>query len=281
VTTDRRGSPDIVADLTDPAVVERLPAVETVVHCAAVQYLSADLPLVGRRRYFHVNNVEATRHLASRYAGTGAHVVNVGSSMVYEQAAGRVYGASSPWCGQGPYTASKIEADAHVARMPNPVACVVPTIIAGQGRGGLFVPLVRAMRRFGIAICPGSGRHKIHLVHVDDAASLVLAVVEHRAVGRFNAASTEPLSIREWIDEIAKVLNIPRIRTIVVPVGAVALMSAVSGYRLLAREQVLLLRLAHVLSLDESLALGWRPAYTNAEIVRETARALDRATGSR
>lgn len=274
LTTDKRGTPDVVADLVDASHVRRLPAVDAVVHCAAVQYVSADLPLFARRQYFHTNNVVATRNLADRYAGTGAHFVNIGSSMMYEQVAGRTYNARSPWRGQGLYTASKIAAQGYVDRMPDPVACVIPTIIAGKGRGGLFASLVKTMRRWNIAICPGPGRHKTHLVHVHDAASLVVAVVEARATGRFNAASSEPLSIVEWIGEIAAALHVPHVRTLTLPLEPLALASAMSGYRLLAREQVLMLRLPHVLALDESLALGWTPQFTNAEIVRETALAL-------
>jgi nucleoside-diphosphate-sugar epimerase len=274
VTTDLRGGADVTADLSDVAAVGRMPAVDAVVHCAAVQYVSEDLPLLARRRYFHVNNVVATRNLAERYAGTGAHFVNVGSSMMYEQAPNRIYGARSPWRAQGLYTSSKIEAHRYVERMPDPVACVIPTIIAGKGRGGLFASLVRTMRRWRVAVIPGPGRHKTHLVHVHDAASLIATVVERRATGRFNAGSAEPLSIVEWIEEIAGALDIPRVTRLVLPLEPLALASALSGYRLLAREQVLMLRLPHVLALDESVALGWNPKFTNAEIVQETARAL-------
>jgi hypothetical protein len=41
-----------------------------------------------------------------------------------------------------------------------------------------------------------------------------------------------------------------------------------------------MLRYPHVLSIDEGLALGWVPKYTNARIVRETARALTRPAGT-
>jgi hypothetical protein len=99
-------------------------------------------------------------------------------------------------------------------------------------------------------------------------------VIERRATGLFNAASPQPLSIAEWVDEIASELQLPRIRRISVPLDAVEMLSAAVGHRLLAREQLLMLRFPHVLSTDESLGLGWTPKYTNAQIVRETARAL-------
>jgi hypothetical protein len=77
---------------------------------------------------------------------------------------------------------------------------------------------------------------------------------------------------------MADELGLARVRRLTIPLGPLEFASAASRYRLLAREQVLMLRFPHVLSIEESLALGWRPRYTNAQIVRETARTL---TGSR
>jgi nucleoside-diphosphate-sugar epimerase len=274
VTTDRHGDVDVVQDLATESPGTRLPDVDAVVHSAGTQYLSPDLPRLNRRRYFDRNNVTTIANLIARYSGADTHFVNVGTSMMYRQTGREEYDIASPMAGQGPYSASKVEAQALVARMPNPTACVVPCIIGGEGREGLFRSLVRSMQRYATAVYPGRGRHKIHIVHVQDAAALVRTVIERRATGLFNAASPQPLSIAEWVDEIASELQLPRIRRISVPLDAVEMLSAAVGHRLLAREQLLMLRFPHVLSTDESLGLGWTPKYTNAQIVRETARAL-------
>src|SRR5262249_45927819 len=152
-----------------------------------------DLPFFGRQSFFTRNNVVATRHLVERYLGSGAHFVNVGSSMMYAQSGLALYDVRSPLRAQGVYTASKIEAQSLVDRMPDPTTCVIPCIIAGEGRGGLFASLVQALTRWRLAVCPGRGEHKIHLVHVQDAAALIVKAVEQRATGRFNAASSAPL----------------------------------------------------------------------------------------
>jgi len=47
-----------------------------------------------------------------------------------------------------------------------------------------------------------------------------------------------------------------------------------TGHRLLAAEQLLMLRHAHVLDVAQGLALGWKPRWDNTEILRETVRAL-------
>jgi len=274
ITTDKHGTVDFQLDLADAVAARRLPDVDTVVHSAAVQYVSDDLPLVRRHAYFSRNNIEATRNLVRRYSDGRTHFVNIGTSMMYEQNGRSVYRIDAPMRPQGLYTSSKIESQRIVDAMPNPSACVIPCIIAGGRRGGLFEPLVRTIARWGVAICPGRGEHPVHLVHVTDAARLITAVVTRQAVGRFNAASPEPQTLTDWMRDIAGELRVANMRIVRLPYSPIAALSAISAYRLLAREQILMLRYPHVLAIDESLALGWTPAYTNAEIVRETARAI-------
>ena len=274
VSTDRSGAVDFQGDLSDPAFCTTLPDAEAVIHCAAVQYLSPDLPLLARRAYFNRNNVQATARLAQRYCGTPAHFVFVGSSMMYEQNGAASYAPESPMRAQGVYSASKLAAFAQVQRLPNRTSAVLPCIIAGPGRGGLFSPFARSIARFGTAVFPGRGGHPVHMVHVEDAASLLVRVVEHGAAGIFNAASPGPLSIDQWVDVIAGELGVARVRRIRLPLAPIQGISAATGYRLLAAEQLLMLRYPHVLDVAQSLALGWQPRWDNTRILRETVRAL-------
>jgi nucleoside-diphosphate-sugar epimerase len=274
VTTDKRAPVDIRVDLADAGAIGQLPDVDAVVHSAAVQYVSDDLPFLRRRPYFERNNVEATRNLVRRYADARTHFVNVGTSMMYEQTGRALYGTDAPMRAQGLYTASKIEAQRLVEAMPNPTSCVVPCIIAGGGRGGLFQPLARIIARRRIAICPGRGDHKVHLVHVTDAAALIALIVTRRATGLFNAGSPDPLTLIDWMREMAAELRVPNLRIVRLPLTPISVAAWLSRYRLLAREQILMLRYPHVLSTDEGRALGWTPRFTNAQIVRETTGAI-------
>lgn len=274
VSTDRAGAADFRGDLSDPAFCATLPDAEAVIHCAAVQYLSPDLPLLARRAYFDRNNARATGNLAQRYSGTRAHIVFVGSSMMYEQNGAASYAPESPMRAQGVYSASKLAAFERVKRLPNRWAAVLPCIVAGPGRGGLFLPFARSIARFGVAAFPGSGGHPVHMVHVEDAASLLVRVVEQRAAGIFNAASPGPLSIDQWVDVIAAELGVRGVRRFRVPLAPIRAISAATGYRLLAAEQLLMLRYPHVLDVAHSLALGWQPRWDNTGILRETVRAL-------
>jgi nucleoside-diphosphate-sugar epimerase len=273
ISTDRSGEVAHRGDLADPGFCAALPNVDSVVHNAGVQYLSPDLPLLSRRAYFEHNNVRATANLAQRYAGTKAHFIYVGTSMMY-RVGEAVSSTKTPMLGQGAYSASKIAAWEKARALPNPSALMVPCIIAGPGRGGLFGPFARSIARFGAVVFPGEGTRPTHMVHVEDAVSLLVRIVARKATGIFNAASPEPLSIGQWADAIGEELGVRRVRRVRLPLAPVEWLAAASGYRLLAAEQLLLLRFGQVLEVSESLALGWKPRRSNAQIVRETARAL-------
>lgn len=274
ISTDRSGSVDLRGDLSDPAFCATLPEVDAVVHNAGVQYLSPDLPLFERRAWFERNNVQATASLARRYAVTSAHFVYVGTSMMYQVSGAPSYSTKSPMLGQGVYSASKIAAWERVRALPNRTSLMVPCIIAGPGRGGLFRPFARSISRFGAVVFPGEGSRPTHMVHVEDAAGLLARIVVRKAAGIFNAAGPEPLSIAQWADAIGEELGVPRVRRLRVPLAPVEWLSAASGYRLLAAEQLLLLRHGQVMDARESLDLGWKPRWSNAQIVRATARSL-------
>ncbi|WP_428425450.1 NAD-dependent epimerase/dehydratase family protein [Methylibium sp.] len=272
VTTDRQGAVELKGDLRDRAFVSSLPAVDAVLHAAAVQYVSRDLPLIKRKNYFHDNNVVATARLCERYAGEPTHFVNVGTSMMYEQNRSTSYGTTSEMAGQGVYSISKLAALEHVRSLSNRSATVIPCIIGGVGREGLFRSFVSTMKNHGLVMIPGSGTHATSMVHVRDVASLIARIIEVSAVGFFNAAAPSPLSILEWVDEIEDELDLEPVRRIRLPLAPVHLVSAATGFRLLAREQLLMLSQAHVLSIDESLEIGWQPEFDNARIVRDIAR---------
>jgi nucleoside-diphosphate-sugar epimerase len=53
ITTDQKGQVDFLGDLADTSFCQTLPAADAVIHAAAVQYVSQDLPLFKRAAYFH------------------------------------------------------------------------------------------------------------------------------------------------------------------------------------------------------------------------------------
>jgi nucleoside-diphosphate-sugar epimerase len=271
-TTDRHGAVAYLGDLRDGRFVARLPPADAVVHAAAVQYVSPELPLVNRKRYFYENNVVTTAHLCERYANEATHFVNVGTSMMYEQNGSACYSTASRMGPQGIYSSSKLKALNHVQSLKNPNATVIPCIIGGVGREGLFRQFVSNMKRLGIVAFPGTGIYPTSLVHVNDVALLIAAIVESSRTGLYNAAAPHPLSILQWVREIEDELDLKSVRRLSLPLKPIHLISAATGFRFLAREQLLMLAQAHVLDIEKSLAIGWKPQYNNAMIIRQTAR---------
>jgi nucleoside-diphosphate-sugar epimerase len=270
--TDRVGDVALRGDLADPAFAQSLPEVDAVVHAAAVQYVTPELPLLGRAAWFRRNNVEATRHLVERYRGSDTHFVNIGTSMMYAQNGAPLYGPQSAMQGQGVYSRSKLEAQGLVEQGLRRWATVIPCIIGGPGREGLFRNFVRAIAQGRPVLVPGAGRHPVAMVHVEDVARLVETVLRQGAGGFFNAAAPRPLSIVDWVREIEQELQAPPSRIVHLPLAPLRALAALSGWRLLAREQVLMLSWPHVLDIERSLALGWQPRHDNALIARHIAR---------
>lgn len=281
VATDRRGDVDHCGDLADESFALSLPDVDAVVHAAAVQYVTPRLPLLDRQGFFERNNVVATRALAKRYGQRpGLHFVNIGTSMMYRQCRAPLYAPHSELQGQGVYSRSKLAAQREVERAFAHWATVVPCIIGGPGREGLFRGFVQSIRRSGCVLYPGRGEHPTAMVHVDDVADLAAQVIERGAHGMFNAAAPEALSIAQWATHIADELGVPPPRHLRLPLAPVAVLAAASGWRLLAREQLIMLDQPHVLDIAGSLALGWRPRHGAARIVRDIARHIAAAAGS-
>ena len=284
VTTDRHGDVDHRGDLADEAFARTLPDAHAVVHAAAVQYVTPRLPLFSRQPFFERNNVIATRRLAQRYgAAPGLHFVNIGTSMMYRQCHAARYTPGSELQGQGVYSNSKLVAQREVEQAFAHWATVVPCIIGGPGREGLFRGFVQSIRRTGRVFYPGRGEHPTATVHVDDVAELVAVVIERGARGLLNAAALEPLSIAQWATHMADELGVPPPRHVRLPLAPVAALAAASGWRLIAREQLLMLEQPHVLDVADSLALGWRPQHDAARIVRDIARhiaASDASSGN-
>ena len=271
ITTDQAAAVDLRGNLADGKFTASLPDVDVVVNCAAVQYVTKGVPFFLRRRFFRINNVQSAKHLCERYRNHATHFVHVGTSMMYLQTGQEQYTIQSQMGGEGVYSRSKIAAQAYVDTLPR-AATVIPCIIGGEGREGLFSGFVTMMIKLGVVVFPGRGNHKIHMAHVTDVANLILRIAETQACGIYNAASSDPLTIRQWIDEIRDELGIKRAIVLTIPLLPVKWLSWLFAYRLLAREQLLMLEFTHVLSTDESQAIGWQPKYTNAEIAREIAR---------
>ena len=275
VTVDRAGAVDHRGDLADPSFTSALPDVDAVVHAAAVQYVSADLPRLRQQEFFQRNNIDATEQLVRRYSGKVRFFLNVGTSMMYDQTGLPVYLPTSPMSGQGVYSRSKLAAYRLIEGMDNPTATMVPCIIGGVGREGLFRGFVQSMTKRHLAIVPGTGDHLTQMVHVEDAAALLALILRREATGLYNAASPDPITINQWIDVIEETLGLSKVRRVHVPYPLIKAGAVATRYRVIAAEQLLMLGQSHVLSIDSSLELGWQPRYDNRGVVAAIARYIN------
>lgn len=268
ITTDRHGKVDLVGDLSNVNFVKKLPEVDVVVNCAAVQYVSNDLPFFRRKEYFEKNNIATAINLCDHYSQKNVHFIHVGTSMMYSQDGSNIYDLTSPMLASGLYSKSKLAAQFYVDKLSTS-ATVIPCIIGGMGREGLFRGFVNSIKRFNLAIFPGSGDQKIAMVHVDDVAHLILRIANTSSTGYFNAAADDALTIREWIDIISDELKKSNTIKVSVPLMPIEILSKLIGYRVLAREQLLMLSMPHVLGTSKSKSIGWEPFFSTNKIVRD------------
>lgn len=268
-TTDLAGSSDFEGDLSNVEFVKTLPDVDTVIHCAAVQYVTKHKPLFNWKKYFTKHNIQATQNIINRYKNSSTHFVHVGTSMQYEQNGAEQYSENSPMGSQGVYSWSKLQAQDIVNSSGLNTATIVPCIIGGPGREGLFAGFVNTIGRYSVAIIPGKGVHKISIVHVDDVAKLLCHVAHHRLTGSYNAAADNPLSITEWAQIIGTTLKKPKVKIIRLPLLPFKVLGVLSGYRLLASEQLLMLSMPHVLSTEKSRSLGLSTNQSSEKIITD------------
>jgi nucleoside-diphosphate-sugar epimerase len=198
-------------DLTQRDQLARLfDGVSTVVHAAGLAHR------FGRRACaddeYRRTNVEATRHVAEAAARAGArHLVLIGSVAVYGPGEG-LRDEASPSRPDTPYGASKLAAEhaaEEVARRTGLRLAILrlPTLY-GPSDPGQVLRLVRLLAR-GRFVWIGRGENRKTLLHVDDAAGAVEAVVLREVEpGTYNVAAA-PVTMREIVEGICLALRRP------------------------------------------------------------------------
>ena len=274
-TSDMHGECDYLGDLSSKGFVMNLPDFDVIINCAAVQYVTSNKPLIFKKDFFYKNNVVSLQNLYSRYAESKMHFIHIGTSMMYEQNFSERYFFNSKLKSSGIYSETKVSGQKIVGKFKKNTT-IVPCIIAGEGRGGLFKNFVLSMKYLRLSVLIGSGKNKISIVHVNDVASLILSVVKNSHYGIVNAAADDSMSITDWIEIISKELGIKKFIVIKAPLMIVKLLSKVTNYNLLAKEQLLMLEMPHVLDIEASKKIGWNPQYSSEDIIRETTRFFDK-----
>jgi nucleoside-diphosphate-sugar epimerase len=273
-TTDKAGSPDLLGDLTDKKFVNSLGSYDVIVNCAAVQYVTSRKPIFFRKEWFLRNNVQSIENLVDKYKNKKTFFIHIGTSMQYKQNNSKFYDIGSAMGSQGYYSFSKIKAQEILDKNLKNLATVIPCIIGGKGREGLFRGFVKSINNYGTAFIPGSGSHKISIVHVLDVVNLISLIIKKKPKGYFNAAALDPKSIIQWVDMIGETLNLRNVTKFHIHLYALNYISKFFKYRILAQEQLIMLSMPHVLNIDSSTRQGWAPKYKTKNIISEITQSI-------
>ena len=117
---------------------------------------------------------------------------------------------------------------------------------------------------------PGKCQKKTSIVDVNDVTSFIFKIVNEKQKGIFNVASEDSLTIYDWTTIISEKLQKKKLKIICIPFFLVNLLSILSCYRLLAQEQLLMLKHDHILSNHKSKLIGWLPQNDSKKIILST-----------
>ena len=267
LTTDLKGEVDLIGDLSDSSFVKKLPDVEVIINCAAVQYTTKNIPFIRRKEFFRKNNIQSIDNLKERYKDSLFHFIQIGSSMMYKQS-GEELSEASPFSCQGIYSFSKVESQKVISDLNCKSSTIIPCIIAGSGRIGFFPLFISLIKKYKIAFIPGNKDLKISLVHVKDVCLLIKEVIDKEVEGLFNAAAQDSSSISDWALLAAQEMKL-KVKQIKLPICFFTLIGYFSCYRILSREQILMISHAHILNIEKSKQIGWLPRYNYKDILKE------------
>ncbi len=154
-----------------------------------------------------------------------------------------------------------------------PLDVVIACLAFVYGPGGTFKTAFYDMAMKNRMRCIGSGANHWSCLHVDDAASGFLAMLEHGDSGEvYNLSDNHPLPLREFVDRICAAMGKPRAG------GLPPVITGLVAGRPVVASLITSCRLANAKARDQ---LGWSPSYpTVAEGLPPTVAALDAARKS-
>jgi nucleoside-diphosphate-sugar epimerase len=205
----------VQGDLDDAAALPGLlDGADRVYHCAA------RVGDWGPWKAYQTNILDATRHLLAgcRAVGVG-RVLHVSSIGVYGHLGDRdrPITESEP-LGQNPwfwdyYPRAKLLAERLCRRYPGPLTIVRPTWLYGPYDRNTLPRVIKAMTAGRVAVI-GPGDNKINIVYAGDVADGCIRAANHSAaVGQaYNLSSLGELTQRQFVDRLADVLTLPRVR---------------------------------------------------------------------
>jgi nucleoside-diphosphate-sugar epimerase len=205
----------VVTDVLDPTAVAstvRAAAPDVIVHLLTAipdpvdsRHLVRDMALTNRLRTEGAANLLA--------AAGGARVIAQGVAYVYDAAGSPVKGEDAPpWRDPptqfAPVVAALVEQERRVAGAGG----LVLRFGHLYGPGSGYAPDGGIARRLRAGTLPliGDGASMFSFLHAHDAATAILAAVEHPAAGGVvNIVDDQPTLVHDWLPEMAAMLGAP------------------------------------------------------------------------
>ncbi len=195
--------------------------------CDQIHHIAAVFRTAGHPdSYYHDVNVGGTQNVLQAARRVGCErVVHCSTGGVHGHIANPPADETYPFGPGDIYQRTKLEGElavAEAARRGQPVVIVRPAPIYGEG-DLRFLKLYRAIAR-GVFVMIGSGRPKLHIVHIDDLVDgILLCSTCDAALGEtFIFAGPEAPTLNQLVRHIARALGVaePRLRIPVWPVKA-------------------------------------------------------------
>jgi nucleoside-diphosphate-sugar epimerase len=189
-------------------------------------------------------NVEGTRHIAQAAVEAGVNrFVHMSSVSVYGRVPNVPITEQSPLRAIGdPYGDTKIEAERLLRELEAAaklkLTVLRPTVVYGRHDRKFALNLIDLVSS-GKVTLPGDGKNRVDLIHVDDLAELVSAVLRlPSTVGRtYNVTHPDNPTLHELVCELGRLKNVePRVRYMPFPIAFSAAFLAEQAARYTGKE---------------------------------------------
>ena len=228
------------------------------------------------RRYWNVN-VEGTRIVAEEAARAKVRaIVHLSSTSVYGIPPSGAITANTPTRPVEPYGRSKLageEVMSEICRAHGiPLITIRPRATLGAGRLGIFQVLFEWVRENRNVYVIGSGDIKFQLIHAHDLMEFYLIALKAGRAGTYNVGTDRFGTLRSELEGLIRYAKSSS-RVVSLPESL-----AINVLRLFHFVRLSPLVPWHYLTyhkecyfdIDPLLKLGWRPRFSNAEMLQES-----------
>jgi nucleoside-diphosphate-sugar epimerase len=242
-----------------------------------VHHNAALVPLSKSGKTFWEVNVEGSRIVAEEATQAGVKsFIHMSSSAIYGAVKDQPITLSTAASPVEAYGRSKLASELAVRGICNrssvQLIIIRPRTILGPGRLGIFQLLFKWIRSNANVYVIGSGNVPFQFVHAHDLLDAYMRAVAQSRAGTYNVGTDRYGTMREALENLigyaksrSKVLSLPKAFTIrTLQILDLLKLSPLAPYHYLTYHK------AFCFDIEPVLQLGWKPRYSNDEMLRET-----------